>query len=183
MVDPVTSNLQLAQPLRGADVGTWDTPVNGNMTILDGVGGAITTIPLNNSNVILSSAQFISKQIVFSSTLTGSVIITFPTSFIKSYEIFNTCTGSSAFTITLQSGSSGNVICAPPGDIVDIVNDGENMKYKNLDRIGAYWDYCGSSIPNWVSGCSVPPYLNCDGTTFSSVTYPTLALILGGTTL
>lgn len=182
MVDPTTANIQLAIPTRGSDVGTWDVPVNGNMSVVDGALGGILTIGLNNSSVVLSSAQFINKQIIFNSTLTGSVSIAFPTSFIKSYEILNSCTGSSAFTITLLSGA-GQVVCAPPGEIVDIVNDGTNIKYKNLGRVGSYWDYAGSSLPNWVSGCTVPPYLNCDGTTFSSATYPTLALILGGNTL
>src|SRR6185436_545456 len=39
------------------------------------------------------------------------------------------------------------------------------------------------SVPRWVSGCSIPPYLNCDGTAFSSAAFPALADILGGTTL
>lgn len=36
---------------------------------------------------------------------------------------------------------------------------------------------------HWVSGCSIPPYLNCDGSAFSSAFYPTLTLMAGGTTL
>lgn len=185
MVSVFTPNIQLEEPARGDDVGTWDTPVNNNMTLIDLVCGAFTTISLNNSNVVLSAAQFQSKFITFNSTLTGSVTITFPTSFNKSYEIYNLCTGSSAFTITLKTTVVGaQVICAPPGEIVDVVNaNGGNMFYRNLGRVGSYMDFCGSSVPNWVSGCSIPPYLNCDGTSFSSATYPALAVFLGGTTL
>jgi microcystin-dependent protein len=184
MASTFTPNIQWEEPARGDDVGTWDTPVNSNGTLIDRVVGAIATIPLNNSNVVLSNAQFQSKQITFNSTLTGSVTITFPTSFTKSYEIQNLCTGSSAFTITLQTTSAGALaIGCPAGETFDCFNDGANMKFKNFGRVGTLWDYAGSSIPNWVSACSQLPWLNCDGTTFSSASYPALAVILGGNTL
>lgn len=184
MASTFTPSIQLEEPARGDDVGTWDTPVNANSTLLDLTIGGVVGIVLNNSNVVLSAAQFKSKNIVFSSTLTGSVTITFPTSFTKSWEIYNLCTGSSAFTITLQTTAAGaQVICAPPGETVDIWSDSVNLRYKNLGRIGSYWDYAGSSVPAWVSGCTVAPYLNCDGTTFVAGTFPALASILGGTTL
>ena len=183
MVSTFTPNIQWEEPARGDDVGVWDTPVNNNGTLIDLITGAINTISLNNSNVVLSNAQFQSKQITFNSTLTGNVIITFPTSFIKSYEIQNLCTGSSAFTITLETTAGGQVIAVPPGETIDCFNDGSNIKFKNLGRVGSYWDYCGSSVPNWVSACTVPPYLNCVGGSFSSATFPALAVALGGTTL
>lgn len=184
MVSTFTPNIQLEEPARGDQVGTWDTPVNSNMTELDLTIGGAATISLNNSPVVLATAQFQAKTITFNSTLTGSVAITFPTSFTKSYEIRNVCTGSSAFVITLQTtAASAQVVCAPPGEAVDIINIGGNLIFKNLGRVGGYWDYAGSSVPAWVSGCSVPPYLNCDGTTFSAATFPTLAVILGSTTL
>lgn len=184
MVSTFTPNIQLEEPARGDDVGTWDTPVNNNMTLLDLVCGAITSISLNNSNITLSAAQFQSKQLTFVSTLTGSVSITFPTSFKKSYEIQNLCSGTSAFTITLATtAAGGQAICAPPGEIVDVVNDGSNLKYKNLGRIGSYMDIASAAQPNWILGCTVRPYLYCDGTSFSSATYPALATFIGGTTL
>src|SRR5882672_5514277 len=152
MVSTFTPNLQLEEPARGDQVGTWDTPVNNNETLIDLVAGAINTISLNNSPVVLAAAQFQSKGITFNSTLTGSVAITFPTSFKKSYEIQNLCTGSSAFTITLLTTAAGGAgICCPPGEWMECVNDGVNIKFKNLGRIGSYWDYAGSSVPNWVS--------------------------------
>ncbi|WP_316234229.1 hypothetical protein [Bradyrhizobium sp. SZCCHNR1098] len=184
MVSTFSPNLQLEEPGRGDQVGTWDTPVNANMTLLDLVGGGLTTISGAAGSVALSAAQFQNKTITFNSTLLTSITATFPTSFKKSYEVYNTCTGSSAFTITLQTTvAGGQAVCIPPGEIVDVVNDGTNIRFKNLGRVGEYWDYAGSSVPNWVSGCTVPPYLICNGGTFSSATYPTLALILGSTTL
>jgi len=79
--------------------------------------------------------------------------------------------------------AGGQAIGVKPGEFFDVVSDGTNLKFKNLGHIGTYWDYGGSSVPNWVSACTVPPYLNCDGTTFSAATYPALSIILGSTTL
>jgi microcystin-dependent protein len=75
-------------------------------------------------------------------------------------------------------------ICPPPGEAIDIYCDATDVGYRNLGlAIGSYWDYAGSAVPVWVSGCSVPPYLLCDGSTYSAVTYPQLNAILGTTTL
>lgn len=184
MVSTYSPNINLEEPARGDQVGTWDTPVNANMTLIDLILGGLTTISLNNSPVTLSAAQFQCKTITLNSTLTGSVQITFPTSFKKSYEIYNTCTGTSAFVVQLlTTAAGGQIISCPPGEIVDVINDGTNIRFKNLGRIGDYRDYGGSSLPNWVQNCTVQPYLLCDGTTFSSATYPFLTNILGGTTL
>jgi hypothetical protein len=176
-------NIQFEEVARGGDTGTWDTPTNNNWSITDSALGAITIIPLNNSNVVLSGPQFQSKTLTFNSTLTGSVTVTFPTSFTKSYEIRNLCTGSSAFTITLETtATGGQVICCPPGESVTAVNDGANLYYHDLGRIGTMVQIYASSMPNWVTGCTVNPYLPCTGTTFSSATYPVLAMQLGSTT-
>lgn len=184
MASTFTPNIQLEEPARGDLVGVWDTPVNNNMTEIDLVVGGIATISLNNSPVILAAAQFQAENITFNSTLTGNVAITFPTSFKKPYTIQNLCTGSSAFIITLGTTAAvGQVIGVPPGETTECFNDGTNIKFRNLGRIGTYWDYAGSSVPAWVSGCTVPPYLNCDASTFSATTYPALAVILGSTTL
>lgn len=183
MVSTFTPNIQLEEPARGDQVGTWDTPVNNNMTLLDLIAGSVTAIALNNSPVVLSAAQFKSATITFNSTLTGSCAITFPTSFRKAYSVGNFCTGpSTTFFVTLQTtAAGGQVIAIPPGEYVDVINDGSNMFFKNLDRVGSFRDFV--NFPWWVTACTVPPYLNCDGSAFSSAVYPQLAQILGGTTL
>lgn len=182
MVSTFTPNIQLEEPARGDQVGVWDTPVNGNSVVIDRSIGGITTIALNNSPVVLSAAQFQSKTLIFNSTLTGNVAITFPTSFTKSYEVLNGTTAL-AFTVTLTTtAAGGQVIAVPPGDMIECYNDGVNIKFKNLGRVGTYWDYAGSSMPSWVSGCTVPPYLNCDASPISSAAYPVLFSLIGGTT-
>jgi|SRR5215475_2838035 len=184
MASTFTTAIGLEKPARGDDVGTWDTPVNGNMNIVDAVAGQTATISLNNSPVVLSAAQFQCSRIVFNSTLTGSVSITFPTSFTKGYTIHHTCTGSSAFTIQLlTTAAGGQIVGCPPGDAFQVWNDGTHLKFVNLGRVGSFCDYVGTTVPNWVSASTIPPYLNCNGGVFSSVTYPQLAIVLGGTTL
>lgn len=178
-----TTSKQLFQVANSSYVGTWDQPTNSNWGVVDAALGQVVTIPLNNSPVILASNQYQCYQITLNSTLTGNVAITFPTSFYGPYAIYNACTGSSAFVITLQTTAGGEVISPPPGEAIEVLNDGVNLRYRNLGRVGSYWDYAGSSVPAWVTSCTVPPYLNCDGSAFSSITYPFLATILGGTTL
>lgn len=179
-----TVSKNLEQVPRGGDLGTWDTPENSNWAVVDAALGQSVTIPLNNSNVVLSSPQFQCNTIIFNSTLTGSVIISFPSTFSGPYIIQNLCTGTSAFTITLATTvAGGQVIGAIFGEPFDVINDGTNLKYKGLGHVGTYWDYCGATLPNWVAACTVPPYLYCDGSTFSAATYPALAIILGSTTL
>lgn len=180
----LTTAKGLIQPANSSYVGTWDQPVNANWGVIDAIVGQTATITLNNSPVTLSAAQFQCNQLIFSSTLTGNVAITFPSTFIGPYTVHNICTGSSAFIVTLQTTvAGGQVIGCRNGTAFQVFNDGTNLKYLNLPDPGSYWDWAGSSVPAWVTACTVPPYLNCDGTSFSSATYPFLATILGGTTL
>lgn len=179
-----TASKNLEQVARGGDLGTWDSPENSNWAIVDAALGQAAAIALNNSNVVLSTPQYQCNFITFNSTLSGSVSITFPTSFTGPYSISNVCTGSSAFTITLTTtAAGGKVIACPAGEIFDIFNDGVNLSFRNLGRVGSYMDLGCSAVPGWISGCSVPPYLNCDGSTFTAATYPALAAILGSNVL
>jgi hypothetical protein len=179
-----TISKNLEQVPRGGDVGTWDTPTNSNWGIVDAALGQIAVIGLNNSNIVLAPSQYQCNNIIFNSTLTGSVVVTFPSTFTGPYIIQNLCTGTSAFTITLNTTAvGGQVIGCPQGDSFNMINDGSNLRFHNFGRVGSYWDYAGSSIPNWLSACSLPPYLNCDGSTFSPTAYPALNTILGGNTL
>lgn len=187
MPDPTTPNKQLYQPARGADVGTWDTPVNANWGVIDNSFGGVSTIQLSNASVTLSQAQYQNAFLVFTSTVAGglaaNVTITMP-NIGSFYTVQNLTTNTSAFNVTLATTVlGGQQIALPWGEAVEIFTDGTNVKFVGLGRVGEYWDYAGSSVPSWVTACTVPPYLNCDGTAFSSATYPVLATILGGTTL
>lgn len=183
MTDPTTPNKFLNQPTRGSDVGTWDTPLNANASILDNSLGGVVTVALTNSNITLSANQYQCVFINFTGAISANVAVTLPAvgSF---YTIQNLTSNTSAFYITmLTTAAGGQVIGIPPGVPTEIMTDGVNVKFSNFGEVGTYWDYAGSSVPAWLSVCTVPPRLNCDGTSFSSATYPILATILGGTTL
>ncbi len=181
MVDPVTVNRSLAQPTRGSDSGTWDVPVNGNMGLLDTITGGITSITaVSGGSTILNAAQLACGTISISGAISTNATIDFPA--IQGWwSIENLTTGSSL--VIARAGSFTQAIGIPPGEITDIQVNGNIVKYRNLGRVGSYIDMVSSAVPTWISASNVPPYLICDGSTFSAGTYPYLNAILGGTTL
>lgn len=178
MADPTTTNIVLAVPTRGSDVGTWDVPLNGDMTILDACFGAVTTKALTNVNIVFTTTESQANLLRFSGTLTNNIEVTIP-AIIKGWSVENLCVGN--FFVRLNTGAAA--VCAPPGQIIDILSDGTSLKYRNLPPVGSYLDIASTTVPIWVSNSGVPPYLNCDGSTYSSTTYPALFAILGTTTL
>lgn len=179
MPDPTTTNRGYAVPTHGSDVDTWDAPLNANFALIDNNLGGLVTIPLAATTLTLSAAQYKCGTIRFTGVLANNVLVTFPA--VQAWWVIdNQTTGNFAVRLT-TSGSSA--IAIPPGVATDVYCDGTFLNFRNLDRIGSYWDYAGSGLPVWVTACTVPPYLLCDGTTFSAVTYPFLNTILGGNTL
>lgn len=182
MSDPTTSNIQLAVPTRGSDVGTWDVPLNGDMTIIDSCLGGVTTIATTGGSVSLSVSQSQVNLIRITGTLTGSADVRVPTGIVKSWFVQNSCVVGSFFVL-FGNAAGGQLIGLPPGEIVEVISDGTNVYFANFGRAGSYVDYAVAATPAWILACTVPPYLNCDGSSFSAGTYPQLAVILGGTTL
>lgn len=176
---PTTSNRGYESPAHGGAVNTWNEDLDAIFDQIDQNFGAVSNVALSNIPVTLSAPQYDCGTIRFSGTLTGNVVITFP-AVSGWWVVENACTGD--FYVQLTCGAA-NRICAPPGESVDILTDGTGVRYRNLGRIGSYLDLGASAVPSWISNCTVPPYLLCDGTAFSSGTYPVLAAILGGTTL
>src|SRR6516164_2494414 len=170
---------------RGGDPGTWDAPENSNWQIVDSALGGIAAINITGSgNIVLSAAQFQSSIIMFTGTLSGSISVTFPTSFYGPYKIANFAVSSPPYNITLgTTAAASQVIGCRPQETFEVYNDGANLRHTGLPPVGTYWDYAGTAVPGWVSACTVPPFLNCDGTIFSAVTYPALNAILGGNVL
>lgn len=178
-----TPNKFLEQPIVGTLPGTWDAPLNSNTGVVDNSFGGLATIALLNSPVTLSSGQYQCVFLKFTGVLTASVPITLPPigSF---YTIINETTNSSAFYVTMQTSvAGGRVIGLPPGNMTEIMTDGIHTRFKQLPAVGSYWDYAGSSTPSWIDICTIPPWLYCNGSAFSSSTYPNLAVLLNGTTL
>jgi microcystin-dependent protein len=183
MVDPTTQNTSMFVPLRGADVGTWDVPVNSNFNALDAMLGTVTNISPTNLPITLTTAQSQAAIIRLNGTLTGNVAITM-SGIYKKWTVENLLTNSpSSFCVTFVSTTAVQQIGIPPG-LTDVYYDAiaTSVRFANLPlAVGSYWDYAGSAVPSWNTACSVPPYLNCDGSAFSSATYPTLCNLFGGT--
>ena len=191
MSDPQTANIGLYQPLNGSDSGVWDKPENANEGATDSLFCNVAVIPLTaglpvtlglppNSGAAWSGPyQNQSAVLRFTGILPNSVTVTIPRAGF--FIVENLCTG--AFVVKLASSTPGNKICAPPGEMTHIFCDGTDCKYANLGRIGTYIDVASTTVPAWITNCDVPPYLNCDGTTFNVSTYPALNVFLGGNTL
>lgn len=187
MVDPTTTNILLSVPLRGSDAGTWDLPVNGNSSALDGYFGGVQPVSLTNIPVTLTAptgsptpapgpTQAQNAVLRFTGALSANVVVTLP---LPGYYIVeNLTTGN--FTVTFRGVTATQVIAVEQGACQHIYNDGANVRFVNMARVGGIEIWAGySAIPAWVSACTVPPYLLCDGSIYSFTTYPYLGARFG----
>lgn len=190
---PQTVSKGLEVPNTGDFPGTWgEDAINPDMVAIDGMLGGFASISLSSSNVTLTKpagytatpgagpTQSQNAMLVFSGTLTGAVTVTFP---LPGFYIVNNLCAVGSHYVRLGSSNPGKYVCAPPGEAIHVFNDGTDMHYVNLGRVGEYLDLAASAVPAWITNCTVPPYLLCDGSTFDSGVYPQLAAQLGGTTL
>lgn len=180
MADPLTTNVGLAVPTRGSDVGTWDVPVNGDFTLIDAMYGSVTTKTLSNANITLTATEAQVAVIRFTGTITTNIAVFIPATIIKGWVFENFTTGNFYVAVTLGGVQLG----LPPGLATTIYSNGTVLKYASLfGPIGSYLDISTSVVPLWILGSSVPPYLNCDGSTYNTTTYPYLNALLGSNVL
>ena len=124
--------------------GFWISTVDNNATNPD-IGGAgwipynpaavIVTVPLTNTNVTLSVAQYSASIITLTGTLTGNVILYFP-AVVGEWVVVNKCTG--AFTVqvlTTAVGSTGYTLVN--GLNQTFYSDGTNLDSVNEVAVGA----------------------------------------------
>jgi hypothetical protein len=186
MSEPTSNNIGLVLPNTGDLSGTWGADaVNPNMTALDGYVAGVQSISLTSGTVTLTApagytptpgagpTQAQNKFLNLSGSLSGNVTLQLPMP--GSYIINNQTTPSTFFIYVGNSGLTGGYIALEPYGIHHVGFDGTNARYLDLPLLGTYVDMAASSMPAWITNCSTPPYLNCDGSTFSSGTYPALA--------
>lgn len=189
MADPQTPLKLLAVPSHGADVDTWDQPVNNDFTAIDGMLGGLVTKSLTNANVTLTAPAGVvtpgggpteSQNAIlrFTGTLTGNCIITIPLPGF--YIAENLCTVG-AFYVQVRGATATQVIGLPPGQAMQIYNDGANVRYVGMPHVGARMQLPVAAVPAWISACTVRPWLVCDGTVYNTADYPTLGAMLGAT--
>lgn len=187
MADPNTSNIALLVPTRGSDVGTWDVPLNGNATAIDGYFGGVQIISATNAPITLTApagaiapsggpTQAQNAVLSFTGALTSNVQVTLP---LPGYYIVENLT-TGAFVLTFAAAAAGQVIAVDQGECQHIYNNGTNVRFVNLGRLAVTEIWAGlSALPAWVNACTVPPYLLCDGTVYNISAYPYLGARLG----
>lgn len=131
-----TSNKYLELPASGAYVGTWDIPVNADMTAIDTALGGFTVINptgLPASTITLTLTQYRPPNIVFGTSLTAAATLTaslnyqLPSGVGGQWTIYNNTTG--AFSITISSAGGGTSIQIAQGVRTLVVSDGTNVSF------------------------------------------------------
>ena len=187
---PTTVNGGLIIPNTGDLPGTWGSnALNPNFVSIDGLFGGATTISASNAPIVLTSpsgfaptpsagpTQAQNAVLQFTGTLTANVQVTLP---IPGYYIINNQT-TGAFVLSFRAIGSGQVIAVDQQDDVHIYNNGTNVRFVNLGRIGETAMWAGlTALPAWVTACTQQPYLVCDGTVYNFTAYPALAQRLLG---
>lgn len=191
MVDPTTVNKLLAVPTRGSNVGTWDVPVNADWMALDDLLGGALTLGLSSATTITLTTgtgsvtpgagptQSDNALIKFTGTLSGNSVIrlTLP----GFYIIDNRCTVGTSYVQLSPSSGTGNSIGAIPGKKMWVFFDGTDVDFVGMPDPGTYLDLAVATTPAWMSACTVPPYLLCNGAVYTASIFPQLAAQLGST--
>lgn len=191
MVDATSVNILLSLPARGSNAGVWDTPVNGDFNSLDGWLGGVASISLTGSNVTLTKptgtatpvggpTQAENAVLKLTGTLSANIVLTFPLP--GKYIVKNSCTVG-AFYVQARALGTGNIIGLPDGRAVTIWNDGTDVDFTDQPEVGSALDlHCNTTtLPAWMTACSVQPYLIKNGGTHTASLYPALAARLGST--
>lgn len=177
-----TVNRGYATPATGSLVDTWGPVLNSNFDLIDSNLGGVASIAIAAANVTLNAAQAACGTISISGNPSANILILFPD--VQGWWTVRNLQSAGAFYVAARCVAGGNQIGLPPGESIDIFSDGVNMNYRNLyGTIGSYMDDAGDAVPAWITGSTIPPYLLCDGSIYSSATYPYLFAKLGTTTL
>ncbi len=193
MTEPITTNRYFIAPNTGDLPSAWGTAaLNPNFQSIDTLFGGVTTISLSASTTITLSvpattgvwpggnpSQSMNAMIKFTGAQTGpaAILFTLP----GFYIVNNQCTGTTY--VRLSPVAAGSSICAPPGQNVHVFFDGTNMEYVNMPTPGSALDLHinTTTLPPWMTNCSVLPYLVKDGSVYNVATYPALGAMLGST--
>ena len=194
MVEPITPNIGLIVPNTNDLPNAWGTAaVNVNMSALDGMFGGFQTLSFSVATTVTLTTptsgaltpgtgpcQSQNACIALSGTLSGNVVLkmTMP----GRYVFHNQCVVGSNYVQLAPVSGGGNAMGLPPGQKVTIFYDGTNVDYVDTLPVGAAFDLHGvSTIPAWITACTVRPYLLKDGTTYSTSIFPALGALLGST--
>lgn len=126
-----STNINLESPDNGADVNTWNVPVNANWTAIDtAIGGFVQINSVGASGVVaLTLAQYRCRTIRFNGAITANINYQLPSGVGGHWVIVNATTG--AFSITVSSAGGGSSLVCPQGASTFIYCDGSNVRTIN----------------------------------------------------
>jgi len=195
---PFTVNQYFNTPDTGSLPGSWGTAaVNANMSALDGKLGGFVTISLSSATTMTLTVpagaatgltpgagptQSQNALIKFTGTLTGNntINVTMP----GYYIVQNNCASADVYFVKMAPATgAGAAVCAPPGQKVWVYFDGTDVDYVDMPAVGSALDLHTktSTLPVWITNCTIRPYLIKDGSTYSTSSYTALAMLLGST--
>jgi microcystin-dependent protein len=191
VVNPQTVNVGIIVPLTGADVDLWgENDVNPNMVAIDGFIGGVQTVAVTGAAPVTLTApagftatptpgptQSQNRVLRFTGVLTANQVITLPLPGV--YVVENLTTGN--FVLSFRGVTATEVVGIQQGDRVTIYNDGANVRFVDLGKMGMMEFWAGlTALPAWVAACTVPPYLLCDGiATYTFSQFPYLGARMG----
>jgi hypothetical protein len=108
-----TANKNLEQPPNGADVNTWNVPVNNNSTNIDQAFGGVTYLNATSGSATLTTTQYLSLGIDVTGSITGDVTYTIPSGVGGQWIVYNGTTGGHNVIIAYAGG--GPTVSVPAG--------------------------------------------------------------------
>ena len=136
MVDSVTNNYSLVQPLVGGDLNIWGGVLNnGTIAATDAAFGSNLAVTITSGDVTLTSSQFQNAIFVLSGALTGDKNLIVPLSPNSAtvacggrFVVVNNTTGN--FNVTVKTAASGSTgVVVPQGFTAFLYSDGINAGY------------------------------------------------------
>lgn len=124
MSDPTTPNKALFVPAHGADVDSWDVPLNSNMANIDSAfGGSVTLNATGLSGTqALTAAQCVPATIILSGTPTGTITYTAPSGIGGEWVVSNNTSGGE--TVGFASAAGGSTVIIPAASNLQVSCDG-----------------------------------------------------------
>lgn len=140
-----TTNIGLEQPINGADVNSWDVPVNADWALIDQALGSSTTQAFTNVNVTLTVAQAAYFQVICTGTLSGNVNLIFPAAIGGRRIIQNNCTGAFSLRVLNGAGDTGGGVTIPAAVLTPVLLTGGQALYDNFGQIRAGFAFIASA--------------------------------------
>lgn len=171
MAEPVTNNKQFTIPNTGDLVNAWGPALNNNFAEIDALLGSTKSLTIASGSYTLTTTDTQNARISLAGTLTGNVTIVVPQ--YAAYFIFHDNTTRGGYTITVQTGATGQRTQNLPARLSHVFTDGAGVYLVNEPLIGSAKPHCGSSAP--------PLWQLCYGQAISRTTYADLFTEIGTT--